>query len=62
MNAVVIPSSMKFYTPLVPRLIERNPPLAQQVINVLNYVDRDRRNYLFQQVLGSLASTGNGML
>lgn len=51
---VVVPSSMVFYTPLLPRLVERNPPLAQQVVNALNRVDRSR-NYLFRQVLGDLA-------
>lgn len=55
MSEVVIPSSMQFYTPLVPRLVRLNPSLAQQVVNALNYIDRDRRNYLFRQVLGDLA-------
>lgn len=53
---LAVPSSMKFYTPLVPRLAVLNPDLAQQVINAINYVDRDRRNYLFRQVLGDLAT------
>ena len=51
--APVIPSSMVFYTPLVPSLVERNPMLAQMIINALNVIDRDRRT-LFKQALGDL--------
>lgn len=50
---VVIPSSMEFFTPLVPRLLEKNPRLAQDVINCLNVIDRSR-NLLWRQVLGDV--------
>lgn len=50
---VVVPSSMRFYTPLVPTLMAKNPDLAKQVIHLLNQVDRSR-NTLFRQVIGDL--------
>lgn len=49
--AIVIPSSLRSYTGLLPRLIEKNPDLAQQVVNALNHVDRSR-NKLYRQVMG----------
>lgn len=50
-SAVTVPSSMRLHTPLVPGLIERNPILAQDVINALNRLDRSR-NVLYQSILG----------
>lgn len=50
--APVIPSSMVFYTPLPALLVAKNPRLAQDVINALNRIDRDGRNYYFRQVIG----------
>lgn len=41
------------HTGLVPLLIERNPSLAQQVVNALNCLDRGR-SVLYHQVLGWL--------
>jgi len=38
---------------LLPILIEKNPSLAQDVVNALNRLDRNR-NYLFRQVLGDI--------
>lgn len=49
--AVVVPSSMRMHTQLLPHLIERNPSLAQEVINALNRLDRSR-NVLYQSILG----------
>lgn len=49
--AIVIPSSLRSYTGLLPCLIEKNPDLAQQVVNALNHVDRSR-NKLYRQVMG----------
>lgn len=43
---------MVFYTPLMSRLAEKNPSLAQDVVNALNRIDRDGRNYFFRQVIG----------
>lgn len=51
----MVPSSLRMHTELLPRLIEKNPPLAQEVVNALNRLDRSR-NYLFRQVLGDLPS------
>lgn len=51
---LVVPSSMVFYTPLVPRLAARNPELAQQIVNALNQIDRLGRNRLYRQVVGEL--------
>jgi hypothetical protein len=48
---VVVPSSMRMYTPLVPNLIEKNPCLAADVLRVLNMVDRSR-NLHYRRVLG----------
>lgn len=48
---LVIPSSMRFYTPLLPVLIEKNPGLARDAIRAINLVDRSR-NILFREVLG----------
>lgn len=50
---VVVPSSLKMHTGLLPILIEKNPSLAQDVVNALNRLDRNR-NYLFRQVLGDI--------
>lgn len=50
---VVVPSSLRMHTELLPRLIEKNPPLAQDVVNALNRLDRSR-NRLFRQVLGDI--------
>lgn len=50
-SAVVVPSSMRMHTDLVPHLIERNPGLAQEVINALNRLDRSR-SMLYQSILG----------
>ena len=50
---VVVPSSLKMHTGLLPILIEKNPSLAQDVVNALNRFDR-KRNYLFRQVLGDI--------
>ena len=50
---VVVPSSLKMHTELLPILIEKNPGLAQDVVNALNRLDRSR-NYLFRQVLGDV--------
>lgn len=52
-SPVVVPSSLKMHTGLVPLLIERNPSLAQQVVNALNCLDRGR-SVLYHQVLGWL--------
>lgn len=49
---LTVPSSMVFYTPLMDRLAEKNPSLAQEVVNALNRIDRDGRNYFFRQVIG----------
>lgn len=54
---VVIPSSMEFFTPLVPLLLEKNPRLAQDVINCLNVIDRSR-NLLWRQVFGERGTYG----
>lgn len=51
MPPLVVPTSLKFHTDLVPRLADTNPSLAQDVINALNVIDRSR-NKLFRQVLG----------
>lgn len=51
---LVVPSSMVFHTPLVPRLATRNPELAQQIVNALNQIDRSGRNRLYRQVVGEL--------
>lgn len=50
---LVIPSSMRFGTPLMYRLVERNPYLARDVIAALNAVDRGR-NRLYRQCLGDI--------
>lgn len=50
---VVVPSSLRMHTELLPHLIEKNPQLAQDVVNALNRLDRSR-NILFRQVLGDL--------
>ena len=52
-TALVVPSSVKFYTDLVPHLAARNPSLAQDVIRALNAIDRGR-NRLYQSVMGPL--------
>lgn len=54
---VVIPSSMRFYTALVPHLLARNPRLAQDVIACLNVIDRSR-NQLWNQILGPKGTYG----
>lgn len=50
---VVIPSGMRFYTPLPGLLVEKNPSLARDVIRALNIIDRSR-NRLYRQVIGDL--------
>lgn len=50
---VVIPSSMKLHTEPVAALVRLNPPLAQEVVNALNKIDRSR-NYFYRQVVGDV--------
>lgn len=50
---VVIPSSMKLHTGPIADLVEKNPSLAQEIVNALNRVDRSR-NYLYRQVIGDI--------
>lgn len=50
---LVIPSSMRFGTPLMHRLVEKNPYLARDVIAALNQIDRGR-NILYRQCLGDI--------
>lgn len=50
---VVVPSGMRFYTPLPELLIQKNPSLARDVIRMLNVIDRSR-NLLYRQTIGDL--------